>query len=84
MPGRREWQLPVFREVLGGASEQIMVIHVGGTLQNPVRTREPFPGVQQALQQLQAELQRTTGAPPLFPQAGEGIFNGKRSLPIRR
>ena len=84
IPGRREWQLPLFGELLSGASEQIMVIHVGGTLSNPIRRREPFPGVQQALQQLGAELQRTTGAPPLFPQAGQRTFDTIRPSPLLR
>ncbi|OHB83021.1 MAG: hypothetical protein A2V98_19115 [Planctomycetes bacterium RBG_16_64_12] len=84
VPGRRQWQLPVFRELLGRASEEIMVIHVGGTLEDPIRYREPFPGVQEALRSLQEEVQRTTGAPPLFPQAGQGILNGPQRLPRTR
>ena len=41
--GRDELHVPVLREVLGGASQQIMQIHVGGTLQNPETTRVAFP-----------------------------------------
>jgi hypothetical protein len=82
--GRREWQLPLVREFLGRVSEEILVIHVGGTLEDPVRYREPFPGVNEALRQLQDEVQRTTGATPLFPQNGERILNGARKLPRRR
>ncbi len=55
--GRDRLQLPVLRELLGEASEQIMLIRVGGTLQNPVTRKEAFPGVNQALQQLQNDLQ---------------------------
>jgi hypothetical protein len=84
VPGRREWHLPVFRELIGRASEEIMMIHVGGTLQNPIRFREPFPGVNEALRQLQAEMQRTTGAPPLFPEAGQRMMNGARRLPRKQ
>jgi hypothetical protein len=47
--------LPILHDVLGGASQQIMLIHVGGTLQNPETSREPFPGVARALQQLQSD-----------------------------
>jgi len=88
--GRREWQLPLVREVFGRVSEEIMQIHVGGTLQDPIRYREPFPGLNEALRQLQAEVQRTTGAPPLFsppgpysPPGGRAL-NGARRLPRRR
>ena len=85
LPGRRQWQLPPpFRELVGGASEQIMVIHVGGTLQDPIRFNEPFPGVAEALRQLQEELQRTTGVRPLFPQAGGRNLDGARRLPRKR
>jgi len=84
IPGRREWQLPVFRELLGRASEEIMVIHVGGTLENPIQYREPFPGVQDALRNLQEEVQRTTRAAPLFPQAGQRILNGPQAVPRAR
>lgn len=53
MVGRGERDLPVLQQVLGGASQQIMLVHVGGTLQNPETSREPFPGVARAIQQLQ-------------------------------
>ncbi len=55
MVGRGERDLPLLHDLLGGASQQIMLIHVGGTLQNPETTREPFPGVARALQQLQPD-----------------------------
>jgi hypothetical protein len=53
MVGRGERDLPLLHDVLGGASQQIMLIHVGGTLQNPETSREPFPGIARAIQQLQ-------------------------------
>jgi hypothetical protein len=56
--GRDELRLPVIRDVLGGASRQIMLIHVDGTLYDPQMTKQAFPGVAQALQQFQADLQR--------------------------
>lgn len=55
MVGRGERDLPLVHDLLSGASQQIMLIHVGGTLQNPETRREPFPGVARALQQLQAD-----------------------------
>lgn len=80
--GRPEWQWPVFRELLGGAGEQLMVIHVGGTLDNPVQYREPFPGLQEALRNLQEEVQRTTGQ-TLFPPAVQRVPSGTGKLPRR-
>lgn len=65
--GRGDWQLPVLRNVLANTSEQIMQIHVEGTVDHPTIRREAFPGVNQALQQLQADLQNPS--PPPAPQA---------------
>ena len=54
---------PVFmRKVLGGASQQIMQIHVEGTLDHPVTRSEAFPVVNKALHQWQEEMQRTREA----------------------
>lgn len=53
--GRGELNMPVVREVFSGAGKQIMLIHVGGTLQNPEMRREALPGLNQALQQLQED-----------------------------
>ncbi len=82
--GRREWQLPIFHKLLGEASEEIMVIHVGGTLGQPVQTKEPFPRVNEALRRIQAEMQRTTGLPPLWPQPGGPSLYGRRRPRILR
>ena len=62
--GRGDLGVPVLRDVLGGASQQIMQIRVGGTLQEPETRREPFPGVNQALQQLQGDAPRERGDGP--------------------
>lgn len=48
------------RQLLGGASQQILLIHVDGTLNSPQIRREAFPGVNQALEQLQADLSAPT------------------------
>ncbi len=48
--GPNEMKIPVVKEVFRGASEQIILIHVGGTLKNPEVRRDPLPGVGQALQ----------------------------------
>ena len=55
--GRGELDLPVIKQVFSGAAQQIMLIHVDGTLQNPETRREALPGVSQALQQLTGDLQ---------------------------
>jgi hypothetical protein len=49
--GRHEINLPLIRDVLSGASEQIMTIHIDGPVQDPVIKKVAFPG----LRQLQAE-----------------------------
>jgi len=56
--GRGELELPVIKQVFRGASQQLMLIHVDGTLQNPETRKEALPAVSQALQQLREELQR--------------------------
>jgi hypothetical protein len=53
MVGRGDVPLPLVKEIFTGASRQIMLIHVSGTLQNPETRREAFPAVNKALNQLQ-------------------------------
>ncbi len=50
--GRGELELPVIKQVVRARSQQLMLIHVGGTLQNPEPRQEALPAVNQALQQL--------------------------------
>ena len=50
--GRGELDLPLIKPLVRGVSQQFMLIHVGGTLQNPETSREALPAVNQALQQL--------------------------------
>ena len=57
LPGRSDMQLPIWKNVIGGASEQIMQIQVTGTLAEPKMKREPFPGINQAIQSLQTGMQ---------------------------
>jgi len=56
--GRGELDLPIIKQIYRGASQQILQIHVGRTLQNPEIRKEPFPVVNQALQQLQGTQQQ--------------------------
>ncbi len=57
--GRTEHQVPILRSVLGEASQQIMQIHVAGTIDNPTTRSEAFPRVSQAIQKLQADFQKS-------------------------
>jgi hypothetical protein len=61
-------EVPLLGTVLGEASQQLMQIHVDGTLDDPNTVGEALPVVNQALQQLQAELQSMSGAPAQRPQ----------------
>lgn len=60
MVGRAQLNLPIVKELVGGASQQLMLIHVGGTLQDPQVRREALPAVNRALEMLRS------------PQPGEG------------
>ena len=81
--GRDRFQIPLVGDLFRGASQQMMLIRVEGKLSDPEIIREPFPGVQQALQRLQAALQRrperarrwadTQGSP------GLGVLPGNRT-----
>lgn len=65
MVGRGERNLPIVHDLLGGVSQQIMLIHVGGTLQSPETSTEPFPGIARALQQFQPD--REENSPRRLP-----------------
>jgi hypothetical protein len=67
--------MPIRSGMLSEASQQILLIHVGGTLEHPETRTEPFPVANQALQQLQGESSKT-------PLLGSGDF--LRSLGLRR
>lgn len=57
--GRNDLPIPLLRNLVGKASQQLMQVHVRGTLEDPRVINEPLPVVNQALQQLEAGL-----APP--------------------
>jgi hypothetical protein len=71
--GPGQLQLPVWRRLVGEASQQIMQIHVDGTLDQPRITNQMLPAVNEALQQLQVDLQ--PGAPRRV------VPNANRPLP---
>jgi hypothetical protein len=60
--GEAETQLPVMKRLLGGASGQFMLVHVDGTLADPVPSTEAFPSLAAALQKLQAQRPGTAAA----------------------
>lgn len=53
--GESETQLPAMKRLLGGASGQFLLVHVAGTLAEPVTSTEAFPTLAAAVQQLQAQ-----------------------------
>jgi hypothetical protein len=50
------------KRLLGGASGQFMLVHVDGTLADPVPSTEAFPSLAAALQKLQAQRPGTAAA----------------------
>jgi hypothetical protein len=56
--------IPLLTGLLSEASQQILTIHVGGTLDNPVTRTDVLPAANQAIQQLQADYDRPTALPP--------------------
>ena len=74
--GRDEIRVPVLHQLMGGASQQIMQIQVAGPLTSPEMRRVAFPGVNQALQQLQEDLQRG-------PQPRPHPINGQQQVGTR-
>ena len=54
--GRGDLEVPLLKQVFHGASQQLMLIHVDGTLQNPETSRETLPALNHALQQIRDEL----------------------------
>jgi hypothetical protein len=66
--GRSDWQLQMFKNVMGQASKQFMQIRVDGNLADPQIHREAFPAFNQALEQLQAGMQPRAQPQPA-PQA---------------
>lgn len=81
--GRDDVRIPVLSELVGGASQLTMLIHVEGTMDQPTVRREALPAVNQALQQLQAGLQAPTAQPmaaPPSPAAPGGVPSGGAAM----
>ncbi|HEV3005263.1 MAG TPA: AsmA-like C-terminal region-containing protein, partial [Pirellulales bacterium] len=62
--GHDDVRIPILDKLGAGASQQILLIHVGGTLDEPITRREPFPTLAQALEQLQPDPAPRAGAKP--------------------
>ena len=54
--GRSEWTLPVVRALVSQASQQILLISVAGTLEDPRLTRQPLPMIRETLEQIFPEV----------------------------
>ena len=53
--------IPIVSGMLNEAGKQILLIHVGGTLQNPTTRTEPLPAANQALQMFQRQAGEASG-----------------------
>jgi hypothetical protein len=62
--------LPLISGVFSEASQQILKIHVAGSLDHPVTRTEAFPAASQALEALRSEPARSTRRPPF----GEALW----------
>lgn len=67
--GRDESRLPVVDRLLGRASQQIVLIHLDGTLDAPETRTEPFPALAQALQAFPQLQPPPAAAAPQPPRA---------------
>jgi hypothetical protein len=65
--GREERQLAIFRPLIGQTGQELMLIEVTGTIDQPEITRTPFPRLDARLQQLFPELVRNEPAVPKAP-----------------
>jgi hypothetical protein len=54
--GRHDLHVPIVTPALGLASRQILLIHAGGTLDQPEVSRKAFPGINDTLQQMFPEV----------------------------
>ncbi len=50
--GRGDVEIPIVKQVFTGASQQLMLIHIDGTLQNPETRKEVLPMLNRTLQEI--------------------------------
>ncbi|QEG35031.1 hypothetical protein Pr1d_23210 [Bythopirellula goksoeyrii] len=67
--GRNDLRLPFVKNFLDRAGQSMMKMYVDGTMSNPQIHTQPLPGINQLIQQIQDDLDTTTGTSTLR-QAG--------------
>jgi len=79
--GNQTFDVPVVRQMIGQASRSLMVIHVGGSVDNPTTEQEIFPMVNETLEQLfpARAVRLPIGAPPA--QASPAGIRRGNSIP---
>jgi hypothetical protein len=83
--GRDESRLPVVDKLLGRASQQIVLIHVDGSLDAPETRTEPFPALAQAFQAFPQLQPAPLPAGPARPSALGGVAPpGGAAIPYER
>ena len=50
-------RIPLIHDLLSGVGEQIVLIHVGGTLSDPKIRQEPLPNLKKALKDIEEGVQ---------------------------
>ena len=61
--GRGDLPVPIVRNLFTGASQQFLVIYVDGPLHDPTMRKEAFPGLKEAFDHLQTDLQGKSSYP---------------------
>jgi len=69
--GRGDLPLPLVNQIVGRASEQLMLIHVGGTLSSPQVRQEAFPNITRALGQVQDAAGEPAASGNVLPTAAD-------------
>jgi hypothetical protein len=72
--GRGGIRVPIISDVVDGASSQILELYVDGTLDNPEVRREPFPGLKEAIENLQPPGLLQAPGPPSNPPRGSRLI----------
>ncbi|MCG8585563.1 MAG: AsmA-like C-terminal domain-containing protein [Pirellulales bacterium] len=57
--GREDFDLPLVRQLVTSFNQQIMTIHVDGTIDDPKVTNEPFPVINRAIETIQGDPEPT-------------------------
>jgi hypothetical protein len=71
MVGKDRIRIPIITPALGMMSRELLLIHAGGTLDEPQLERKSFPGLNERLKQLFPEMERREAGPPPPPGIAE-------------